>query len=273
MSHEPVKERQINIMKEGGATRGPIVMDWDMLKEVEAFLKDHPDSFKAWVARGILYFNEDFEKAIESLSHALAIDPFNGDQYYNRGRKFLSQDRYPQALADLTMATRLDDGDAWKWHFRGVAYYFLDQFEEAIECFERGIEWHVKNGTNNTPPEKDWIFMAYLNMGNKEKAFEAIADMNADTLVEPGDLMYLKRCLLYKGETSIDDFDKDVDRSMAKRIITELYGAVVYCHYLAGDDKRAAGYLKEILDVEEDHHAFGYKMALLDKATWAKDLL
>lgn len=85
MSHEPVKERQINIMKAGGATRGPIVMDWDMLKEVEAFLKDHPDSFKAWVARGILYFNEDFEKAIESLSHALAIDPFNGDQYYNRG--------------------------------------------------------------------------------------------------------------------------------------------------------------------------------------------
>ena len=32
MSHEPVKERQINIMKAGGATRGPIVMDWDMLK-------------------------------------------------------------------------------------------------------------------------------------------------------------------------------------------------------------------------------------------------
>ena len=102
MSHEPVKERQIKIMQEGGATSGPIVMDWDMLKEVDAFLKDHPDSFKAWVARGILYFNEDFEKAIESLSHALAIDPFNGDQYYNRGRKFLSQDRYPQALADLT---------------------------------------------------------------------------------------------------------------------------------------------------------------------------
>ena len=273
MSHEKVQERQIQIMKEGGATRGPIVMDKDMLKEVDEFLKDHPKSFKAWVARGILYFNDDFEKAIESFSQALAINPFSGDQYYNRGRKFLSEDRYPQALAELVMSTRLDDTDAWKWHFRGVAHYFLDQFEEAIECFERGISWHLKNGTNNTPPERDWIFMSYLHMGEKEKALASIADMTKDTPVEGGDLMYLKRCLLYKGDTNIDDFDRDIDRSLPKRVITELYGAVVYCHYLAGDDERAARYLKEILDVEEDHHAFGYKMALIDKATWAKDLL
>lgn len=60
MSHEKVKERQIQIMKAGGATRGPIVMDEDMLKEVDAFLAEHPKSFKAWVARGILYFNDNF---------------------------------------------------------------------------------------------------------------------------------------------------------------------------------------------------------------------
>lgn len=270
MSHEKIQERQIKIMQTGGATRGPIVMDEDMLKEVEAKLAKDPKDFVAWVSRGILYFNDDFEKAIESFSNALALQPFNGDQYYNRGRKFLSEDRYPQALADLTLSTRLDDTDAWKWHFRGVAHYFLEQYEEAIECFSRGIAWHVKNGTNNTPPERDWIFMSYLHMGQKDKALASIADITPDTPVEKGDLMYLKRCLLYTGQTSIDDFDRDVDRSMAKRIITELYGAVVYCHWISGDDERAAGYLKEILAVDEDHHAFGYKMALQDKATWAK---
>ena len=270
MSHEKIQERQIKIMQTGGATRGPIVMDEDMLKEVEAKLAKDPKDFVAWVSRGILYFNDDFEKAIESFSNALALRPFNGDQYYNRGRKFLSEDRYPQALADLTLSTRLDDTDAWKWHFRGVAHYFLEQYEEAIECFSRSIAWHVKNGTNNTPPERDWIFMSYLHMGQKDKALASIADITPDTPVEKGDLMYLKRCLLYTGQTSIDDFDRDVDRSMAKRIITELYGAVVYCHWISGDDERAAGYLKEILAVDEDHHAFGYKMALQDKATCAK---
>ena len=270
MSHEKIQERQIKIMQAGGATRGPIVMDEDMLKEVEAKLKKDPKDFIAWVSRGILYFNDDFEKSIESFSQALALQPFNGDQYYNRGRKFLSQDRYPQALADLTLSTRLDDTDAWKWHFRGVAHYFLEQYEEAIECFRRGIEWHVKNGTNNTPPERDWIFMSYLHMGQTDKALASIADITPDTPVEKGDLMYLKRCLLYTGQTSIDEFDREVDRSMAKRIITELYGAVVYCHWISGDDERAAGYLKEILAVDEENHAFGYKMALQDKATWAK---
>ena len=273
MSHEKIQERQLKLMREGGATRGPIVMDEEILKEMEARLAKDPKDFIAWVSRGILYFNEDFEKSIESLSHALALQPFNGDQYYNRGRKFLSQDRYPQALADLTLSTRLDDKDAWKWHFCGVAHYFLEQYEQAIECFERGIDCHLKNGTNNTPPERDWIFMAYLHMGEKDKALASIAGITADTPVEKGDLMYLKRCLLYTGQTSIDDFDQDIDRTMAKRIITELYGAVVYCHWIAGDDQRAAGYLKEILAVEEDHHAFGYKMTLQDKATWAKDLL
>ena len=271
MSHEKIQERQINIMKSGGATRGPIVMDEEYLKKVEADLEKNPKDFIAWVSRGILYFNDDFDKSIDSLSHALALQPFNADQYYNRGRKYLSQDRYPQALADAILSTRLDDSDAWKWHFRGVAHYFLDQYEEAIECFRRGIEWHIKNGTNNTPPERDWIFMSYLHMGQKDKAMASIADITPDTPVEKGDLMYLKRCLLYNGYTTLEEFDKDVDRSLPKRIITELYGAVVYCHWIIGDDKRAAEYLKEILAVEEDHHAFGYKMALIDKATWAKD--
>ena len=129
MSHEKIQERQLKLMREGGATRGPIVMDEEILKEMEARLAKDPKDFIAWVSRGILYFNEDFEKSIESLSHALALQPFNGDQYYNRGRKFLSQDRYPQALADLTLSTRLDDKDAWKWHFCGVAHYFLEQYE------------------------------------------------------------------------------------------------------------------------------------------------
>lgn len=272
MGSEKIQERQIRIMNEGGATRGPIVMDEALLKDAESRLAKNPKDFIALVSRGILYFNDDFEKAIESFSSALAVRPFNGDQYYNRGRKFLSQDRYPQALADFVLSTRLDDKDAWKWHFRGVAHYFLQQYEEAIDCFYRGIDCHKKNGTNNTPPERDWIFMSYLHMGRKAEALASIADISPDTPVEKGDLMYLKRCLLYTGQTSIDDFEQAVDRSLPKRIITELYGAVVYCHWIIGDDERAVKYLKEILAVDEDHHAFGYKMALIDKNTWAREL-
>ena len=37
-----------------------------------------------------------------------------------------------------------------------------------------------------------------------------IADITPDTPVEKGDLMYLKRCLLYNGYTTLEEFDKDV---------------------------------------------------------------
>lgn len=232
MSEEKIGQRQLDIMARGGATRGPIVMDKRILKEVEEKLTKNPKDFIAWVSRGILYFNDDFEQAIISFSNALSLQPFNGDQYYNRGRKFLSEDRFPQALADLTMSTHLDETDAWKWHFRGVAHYFLNQFDEAIECFKRSISLHIKNGTNNTPPERDWIFMSLLHQNKVQEALDSIKDVSPDLPVEKGDLMYLKRCLLYTGQTSLEDFDKNVDRTFAKRIITELYGAVVYCHWI-----------------------------------------
>lgn len=271
MAKEKVGARQLEIMEKGLATRGPIVMDWDLLKEVEAKLEKHPDDFTLWVARGVLYFNEDFEKSIESLSNALSLEPFNADQYYNRGRKFLSQDRYTQALSDFVLATRLDDKDAWKWHFLGVAYFFLNRFEEAIASFEKGIEFHEKNNTHNTPPEIDWIWMSYMRMGEAEKAKACLDRISKDTPVERGDLMYLKRVLLYKGEMSLEEFVEAMEIDNPKRAITELYGAAAYCHYVLNDDKQAVKFLNQLLAYEEDRHAFGYKMALQERDLWGKN--
>jgi tetratricopeptide (TPR) repeat protein len=266
-----IGERQLNIMEKGLAAKGPIVMDREKLKEVEEQLAKDPENFCLWVARGILYFNEDFEKAIESISHALSIDPFNSDQYYNRGRKFLSQDRYIQALADFTLAVRLDTNDAWKWHFRGVAYFYLARYHEAIDSFYKGIEMHKKNGTHNIPPEVDWIWMSWMRLGDEKEAKKCLDLVDQNTEVERGDLMYKKRVLLYKGTMSLAEFDAAIERDNPKRAITELYGAAAYCHYILKDNKKAIQYLDEVLAYNADRHAFGYKMALVERNTWGKD--
>jgi tetratricopeptide (TPR) repeat protein len=189
-------------METGGPAKGPIVMDWDVLKEIEHKLVARPDDAILWSARGVLYFHENFEIAIESFSHSLSIDPFNSNAYYNRGRKYLSQDRFLQALADFILAVRLDNKDSWKWHFKGVALFSLKRYEEAVECFRESIKRHLKNGSNNTPPEVDWTWMAYIKMGRKDDAHEALNMVDADTPCEPGDMSYKKRVLLYKGATS-----------------------------------------------------------------------
>ena len=267
-----IGERQLHIMEHGLATRGPIVMDWDELEKVEKKLESDPENFCLWVARGILYFNEDFEQSIESLSMALSLNPFSADQYYNRGRKFLSQDRFVQALSDFVLSTRLDDKDAWKWHFQGVAYFYLNRYNEAIASFYRGIELHKKNGTHNIPPEVDWIWMSWMRLGNKEEAKKCLDLVNANTEVERGDLMYKKRVLLYKGEITLEEFTATAERDNAKRGITELYGAAAYCHYILCDDKLAVKFLDEVLAYQTEHHAFGYKMALVERDQWALNI-
>ena len=268
-----VKERQIHIMEHGLGARGPIEMDWDMLKTYEAKIEADKNDYKLWNARGILYFNEDFEKAIESFSIALSLNPFGADQYYNRGRKFLSQDRFPQALADFTIATRLDVNDNWKWHFRGVALFFLERYKEAAESFYTGINVALDMGHEMIPPEVDWIWMSYIRMGDYGNAEKCLELVTQDTPVERGDLMYKKRCLLFKGETSFDDFMRDIEYDIPKRAITELYGAAQYCYYLKKDPQTAVMCLDKLLAYPTEHHAFGYKQALLDYGKWKREAL
>ena len=267
-----VQERQLNIMRNGLGTRGPIEMDRDMLADVEKKLEKDPNNFILWVSRGILYFNEDFEEAIASFSKALAIDPFNGDQYYNRGRKFLSQDRFPQALADFAISLRLDPNDTWKWHFCGVAYYYLNNFHEAIKCFHKAIDLAEEKGDHMVPPEVDWIWMSYISLGDKENAAKCLEMVDENTPVERGDLMYKKRIMLYKGLVTLEEFSKNIEYDNDKRAITELYGAANYCYHILGNPKMAVEFLDKLLTYTSSRHAFGYKMALLERDKWVKEI-
>lgn len=267
-----IGERQRQIMETAGPTKGPIVMDWDVLKEVEEKLRQQPDNAILWAARGVLYFHEDFEVAIESFSQALSIDPFNSNIYYNRGRKFLSQDRFPQALADFTLATRLDDKDSWKWHFKGVALFSLQRYEEAVDCFKKSIEWHENNGSNNTPPEVEWIWMAYIKMGEPQKAAEILELIDADTPCEPGDMSYKKRILLNKGVMTPEEYEANVDYTKDAGAITELYGLANYYYHQKHDVEKAITYLEKVLAFETSRHAFAYKQAMEDIEQYKKEL-
>ncbi|NYB75283.1 tetratricopeptide repeat protein [Sedimentibacter hydroxybenzoicus DSM 7310] len=259
-----VKESQIKIMKEGLATKGPIEMDKDMLKEVEEQLKDNPYDFLAHCARGVLYFNYDFEKAIESFSDALAINPFDSNQYYNRGRKFLSLDKYSQALSDLTVAVRIDDKDSWKWHFLGVAYFGLNRFKDAIDCFFKSIDLHFINKTNNIPPEVEWIWLSYVQLGEFDKANEALKLVDEDTPVQGGDISYKRRILLKRNIISACEFESSINYESDSHAATELYGLANYYQHIEKNQKRVIEILEKILSIKTSHHAFAYKMAKHD---------
>lgn len=267
-----IGDRQKEIMATGGPTKGPIVMDWNLLKDIEQQLETDPDNPILWAARGVLYYHEDFEIAIESFSKVLSIRPFDSNAYYNRGRKFLSQDKFSQALADFTLAVRLDDKDSWKWHFKGVAFFGLERYQEAIECFLQSIAWHKKNGSNNTPPEVEWIWMSYIKLGDTEAAAKILDLVDEDTPCEGGDVSYKKRILLNKGVMSPEAYEAAIDYSEDAGAITEWYGLANYYYHIRKDPAKALGYLEKVLAYETSRHAFAYKQAQEDYEKYKAEL-
>lgn len=219
----------------------------------------------AWNEKGMTYFNAEFNKGRMCFSRALAIEPFHDRYYHNRGRKGLSLDRFPEALADFEMVMRLDPEDDDSRHYCGVAYFFMGKYKEAIEEFLESIRLMVKNHIPLIPPTVDWTWMAYMRLGEKEKAKEML-----DTYIYPGmpcddsDYDYLKRCLLYAGYTPAEKFEAEIDDSDDVKGLTETYALANYYRFIAGDIARCCEYLRKTLSYPTGHHAFAYKLAARD---------
>lgn len=219
----------------------------------------------AWNEKGMTYFNAEFNKGRMCFSRALAIDPFNDRYYHNRGRKGLSLDRFQEALADFEMVMRLKPEDDDSRHYCGVAYFFMGKYEEAIEEFLESIRLMVKNNVPLIPPTVDWTWMAYMRLGEKEKAQQML-----DTYIYPdmpcddSDYDYLKRCLLYSGHTSPEKFMEELDNSDDVKSITETYALANYYRFVVGDIERCCEYLRQTLTYKTGHHAFAYKLATKD---------
>jgi len=62
------------------------------------------------------------------------------DAYNNRGHYYLTEGRYPQALADLDHALSLNPKVARAWGNKGAVYAETNRNDSAYVCFERAIE-------------------------------------------------------------------------------------------------------------------------------------
>ena len=236
--------------------------------ELEAYLKQNPTEHKKWFELGQLYFDDEFEKARDCFSMAIAQEPFNVEYRFNRGRKCLSLDKFEEALADFAWSVRLDSDDGFKWHYLANAHFFLGMYEQAIEGYQRAIECHTKNGRELVPPAIDWIWMAMQRMGKPEeaKAF-LLAHTYPEIPVEESDLDYKNRILLYAGLKSMDEYmQNDIHYDDALDAITELYGIVNYYKWVEPNREKAIAFNDQVLAYKEAHACFAYKLALKDRA-------
>lgn len=212
------------------------------------------------------------QEAVEIYSMALSIRPLAVNMLYNRGRRYMGLKQWKQSLADLCQATTLDPEDGWKWHFRGVAEYFLGMYEDAVESFKTAIDAGQRFGLHLMPFDLDWLWNSYGKLGRYDDMNACIKIFTPDTPVLDTELTYKRRLMLYNGYMTIDEFLAGVDYDDRIETVNQLYGLANYYYYTKKDLENSVKYLKEAISYADARAGWGYRMAILDLPEREKDL-
>ena len=259
-----ITDFQREIMYRGLATRGRLKADAEELACIDRQLQENPHDYYLWAARGVVCATA--EEAINSYSMALSIRPLAPNMFFNRGRRFMSQNHYELALADLRLATHLDPEDGWKWHFYGVVLYFLERYEDAAQAFLNAIDANDRNQVPLLPFDVDWLWNCYGQLGDSERQADCLKLVGPDTQVLDTEESYGRRLKLYNGFMTIQEFLDGIDYSDEVETANQLYGLANYYYYILHDKENSIKYLNETLSYTGGVKSWGYKMALLDKS-------
>lgn len=219
-------------------------------------LNENPDDSLGWYELGMALSNAgDIEGGIEAFSRAISIEPFNGYNYFGRGRKQIASGHFWAGMADYTMAIRLMP-DLWTfWYYKATANNLNGRYEESIkdfkECMKLSEPWEQY-------PLVHWLYTTYLlDLGDKEKAAESLKLLPDDAVPPQMDYGYSRCVKLYKGILKPEEFvDKE---NMAKNVLphenrvnlelsTMYYGLYAYAIFI-DDQKLADDALKSLMEI------------------------
>ena len=235
------------------------------LEESKSALAQDPENPELWYQLGMAVgVKEGAEASIDVFSQGLIYNPFNAPLYFGRGRKNIGLRKYWRAIADATMAIRLEP-DIWTyWYYRAVPRNLAGDAKGALEDF---MQCYRMTPENERYPLIDWMFLCCLDMGDREKAKEILNLI--DTSVEPShcmDYAYRRRVRLYKGEIKPEEMIDDED-IMKHAYVTQpgrvqlehetlTFGLFAYYTYI-GETEKANETLQAIAALEPSA-AFGY---------------
>ena len=238
------------------------------VEETKKKLEERPDDPDLWYELGKAYSRAgDSEASVDAYSRGLAIAPFDPYLYFGRGCRQHVLGRFWPAIADLTMAIRLDDS-AWLFHYyRATTYNLEGMYEEACEDFKRCIRL---SDPNECCPFVHWLFTSYvLELHDPEKAGEALKLIPDDITPPQMDYGYHRCVKLYKGLVTPEEFVDipDMEEKCLKqpnRINLELntmyFGLYAYSVY-TGNEAQGRKALEELMKVAYPG-AFGYTKGL-----------
>jgi len=138
------------------------------------------------------------ESWISYMTSVISENPNMAEAYETRGKYKLFKKDYTGAIADLNKSISLNDGSAWAYCFRGLAYLETNEISKSRKDFERCL---VLDKTSDNIPCSQF---AYLFLGQTDKATEFMDKLLRE---DPAGNYYNAACLYSR----MGDKDKALD--------------------------------------------------------------
>ena len=116
------------------------------------------------------FLNGNFERSIEILSEAAALDPGRKLTFISRGSAYLKLNRLEEALDDFNRAIGIDPDYARAFHLRGLVAEKQGADARALEDFSRAIDIDPEYGAAYHSRAT-----LHTKMGHEDLAVEDIA--------------------------------------------------------------------------------------------------
>ena len=171
------------------------------------------------LVEGLKAYEENRYQAASEMFTALlecpeVEEPWHAVAFSHRGVTYWLMERYEEALADFDRALELEPDMAWAIAGRGETYRLMERYEEALADFDRALE---------LKPDMAWAIagrgQVYGEMGRYE---EALADFDRALELEPDEDWYLyNHALIYQALGQTDRAQADL--TMAIQHTQEMY--------------------------------------------------
>jgi tetratricopeptide (TPR) repeat protein len=113
---------------------------------------------------------ENYDKAINALEKGIAIQPENPVIYFELGKNYLAQKKYPQAYTNFEKVTKIDPKNRWAWVGMYDVCYETSDYNKAIPIVEKLITFKEDY--------KEDLTSLYMNTQQFDKALTLINELN-----------------------------------------------------------------------------------------------
>ena len=226
--------------------------------QLDRELEAAPQNAELWFQRAALLGEERLMRdALDSLSRAIALDPFCGIYYRWRGHRHLNLAEIPEASADLTVASRLIPENWDVWYHLGLTHVLLGNYELA-ELAYRKCAFVTSERASNCIPLANWSYLALMHQGKTEQTQQVLRGIPDDMTTQDYNSGYLEMINFYKGrlsESDMLDIRPDLDESARKErifdVCTHAFGMANH-FYTTGNKKRYAELIDYILELGQE---------------------